>query len=322
MNIIVTGANGQLGMCIRDCVKWSGNEDNKYFFYGHKELNIADEDNINEVFAEVKPDVVINCAGYTNVDGAEDPKNYVKAAEANADGPRYLAEHCDLYDATLIHISTDYVYNGHSDKPYKEPETLEGIKYTYPLSYYGTTKMFGDYAVASYANGIIIRTSWLYSEYGKNLYRTFLDKVKRREDIMALSNRLSCPTYARNLASFIVNTIIEGGWIDKAESYGVFNYCNEGVASIYDFALAIETLYESYYKNYEPLRSDKSWTVEFDMVPKYLVQPIKEYKAKAERPDYSVLDCTKVKETFGVKINGWIASLIQCMQNDGAIKMR
>lgn len=320
MNVIVTGANGQLGMCIKDCVSWMNRENITYYFYGHRELNIAKEDDINYIFERVKPDVVINCAAYTNVDEAEEPKNYVKVAEANTKGPELLVKYCEIYDAALIHISTDYVFNGDTNTPYKEPAKGEDITcMASPLNYYGVTKMHGDYAVSKYRKGIIIRTSWLYSEYGNNIYRTFLNRVKSRQDIKALSNRLSCPTYARDLANFIVYSLVRKNVLSDEKVYGVFNYCNEGVASVYDFALAIETLYESYYKVYEPVRGGNEFS--FELHRNFVVQPVKEYKAKAKRPDYSVLDCTKVKETFGVKIKGWIASLTQCMQNDGAIKI-
>lgn len=318
MKVLVTGSGGQLGRCIQDRVKMSHDENYIYLFCSRQMLDVTDYEQVKQVFDSFKPDIVINCAAYTDVDGAENLDNAPAAAILNSDVPRILVEQCRRYKSVLIHFSTDYVFDGKAHTPYTENEPTEVY---FPSTRYGKSKLLGEFPVLSYKRGIVIRTSWLYSEYGKNIYRTFLDRIKTERHIFALSNRLSCPTYARDLADFVIGTFIENQKAWQESSYGTFNYCNEGVASIYDFAAAIEALHDSYALNYEPMRKDPM-TFEFKLRKDSLVAPVKEYEEKAQRPNFSALDCSKVRNVFGVAPRSWIAALINCMQNDKAIKLR
>ena len=318
MKVLVTGSNGQLGRCLQDRARWSPSESTQYYFCNRQILDVTNDKQLEQVFDRFKPNVVINCAAYTDVDGAEELKNVHDATVLNSNVPMMLVQHCRRHKAVLIHFSTDYVFEGTAHVPYTENEPNEAF---FPHTAYGKSKLLGDFPVLSYERGIVIRTSWLYSEYGKNLYRTFIERIKTEHTIFALSNRRSCPTYARDLADFVISVFIENKKAFSKESYGVFNYCNEGIASIYDFAAAIEALHKSYAMNYEPMRKDPM-TFDFTFGYKSNVAAVTEYEEKAQRPNFSALDCSKVRNIFGVAPRSWIAALINCMQNDKAIKLR
>lgn len=308
MNILVTGKNGQLGRCMQDSAMHD--KKNNYWFFNHEELDITDIKNIEYVFEKIKPDFVINCAAYTDVKGAED---FIDTAYLiNSDGVERLTKVCEKYDSYLVHISTDYVFDGKKRVPYTEHDIEK------PLNQYGLSKLNGEGFVTDYKKGIVIRTSWLYSEYGKNFYKTMLYRIGCSERTNVVSDQIGCPTYARDLSDFIVGTLIQDNGI--SEKCGLYHFSNNGQASWYDFASAIEMLKENSQK-YDPIRcgGDK-WAINLTIGEK-CINPTttKEYGDKVKRPKYSVLDNGKLEKTFNVRSKHWLYSLIRCMKNDNAI---
>ncbi len=288
LNILVTGANGQLGRCLRDESRGSRN---RYIFTDVSELpglettylDVCNGDALDIVADSENVDVIINCAGYTNVDRAEDEThladllNHVAAANLAATARRR--------GATLIHISTDYVFGGDSCTPIKEDAAPA------PLGVYGATKLAGEDAVrASACRYIIIRTAWMYSAYGKNFFKTMLSLTASHPSIKVVCDQTGTPTYAPDLARFIVG-IIDGG---KLGHTGLYNYTGEGVCSWYDFAHAICKRAGNKCQ-VNPCRSE-------------------DYPTRARRPHYSVLDKSLVKSVFGVSIPHWTDSLDKCFQ--------
>lgn len=312
MVILVTGGDGQLGKCIKDASNFfdSGNE---YYFLSKNDFDLTNKEQMAEVFEKLKPEIVINCAAYTGVDSAED--NSIIATGINYLGVEDLVKLCESYNSHIIHISTDYVFSAKSSKPFKEEMPTKK-----PLNVYGATKLAGDTCVMGYKNGIVIRTSWLYSEYGKNFYKTMLERIRSERETKVVNDQIGTPTYARDLAKFITNDLISSGKI--TEIRGLYNFSNNGSASWYDFASTIEMFY-SHFGPYEPIRKCGNWVVNFNLgsYKKSYIEPTttKEYKTKAKRPQYSVLDKTKVENEFGIKIPHWIDSLFECMRNDGII---
>lgn len=283
MNILVTGSNGQLGQAIRALQK----DGEMNFIWtdvcaseGVTVLDITDKEAVLSAVEGV--DVIINCAGYTDVEKAE--SNETSAFKVNAEAVGYLAEAAKIAGATIIHITTDYVYDGHSSEPYGEDAEPA------PLSAYGRSKLAGELAVlAAGCPYIMIRTSWLFSQWGKNFVKTILRKSEEQPVLKVVNDQIGTPTYAGDLAEFILH-IIESGSLDKT---GIYNYTNEGVCSWYDLA----------------------WTVCDQTGNLCEVQPCKtgEYPVCAVRPRYSVLDKTKVKEVFGIGIPHWSDSLKFCL---------
>ncbi len=271
MTILVTGGNGQLGCSLRLA---SAESEHRYIFTDVEELDITSAEAIEEFFEREKVDVVVNCAAYTAVDLAED--NEVQADLINHRAVALLAEACKRYDATLIQISTDYVFSGEATTPYNEECALA------PINVYGRTKLSGERAVvASGCKSIILRTSWLYSEYGKNFVKTMLSLMASRAEVRVVADQVGTPTYAGDLARAITY-IINSGELDKC---GTYHYSNEGECSWYDFACAIARL------------SGSDCTV--------TPCTTEEYPTKAQRPHYSVLDKSKFVKTFGVQIPEW-----------------
>ena len=310
MNILVTGGNGQLALCIRDIAAIFDGE-NIYRFTTREELDIRSEKRLYDFFNAWKPDVVINCAAYTKVDNAETVD--WDAYAVNVEGVQNLVKVCREFGSSIIHISTDYVFDGRKKTPYSEDDK------THPINQYGVTKLLGEVYPLEYKKGIVIRTSWLYSEYGKNFYKTMLERIRSERDTNVISDQFGTPTYAKDLAFFIVYELIKKRKV--LEINGLYNYTNKGIASWYDFASAIETLWQNF-GPYEPMRRDPMENI-FDISPycKRFIQPIpsSEYKTKAKRPSYSVLDKSKVEKEFGIKINHWMDSLLLCMNNDKKI---
>lgn len=310
MNILVTGGNGQLALCIRDIAAIFDGE-NIYRFTTREELDIRSEKRLYDFFNAWKPDVVINCAAYTKVDNAE--TDDWDAYAVNVEGVQNLVKVCREFGSSIIHISTDYVFDGRKKTPYSEDDK------THPINQYGVTKLLGEVYPLEYKKGIVIRTSWLYSEYGKNFYKTMLERIRSERDTNVISDQFGTPTYAKDLAFFIVYELIKKRKV--LEINGLYNYTNKGIASWYDFASAIETLWQNF-GPYEPMRRDPMENI-FDISPycKRFIQPIpsSEYKTKAKRPSYSVLDKSKVEKEFGIKINHWMDSLLLCMNNDKKI---
>lgn len=257
----------------------------RYIFTDIEELDITSADAIEEFVQRENISLVINCAAYTAVDLAED--NEAKADDINHKAVALLAESCKRHNATLIHISTDYIFSGDADTPYSEGAAPA------PLNAYGRTKLAGERAIAeSECRSIILRTSWLYSEFGRNFVKSMRDLTSTRSELKVVADQLGTPTYARDLAEAIV-TIIESGQHDKC---GIYNYSNEGVCSWYDFAVEIARLSGNLECKIDPCTSA-------------------EYPTKATRPHYSALDKSLIKGVFNLSIPQWKDSLERCISN-------
>lgn len=288
MNILVTGANGQLGTELRNVTAGSRNN---YIFSdvtslsGVETLNldITNIDAVRIVCDSEKVDVIVNCAAYTNVDKAEDEPSMAMLLNSTAAGN--LAKVAAERDAALIHISTDYIFHGNIPMPCKEDWPTD------PLGVYGSTKLAGEKEIErSGCRSVILRTAWLYSPYGKNFVKTMLRLTEERDSLNVVFDQIGTPTYAYDLASLITR-IIEDGQLDKT---GIYHFSNEGAVSWYDFAKAI---------------SEIGGTT-CDIRPCHT----EEYPSKARRPRFSVLDKTKVKDTFKVTIPYWRDSLADCIK--------
>ena len=276
MTILVTGGNGQLGCSLRLATVESPN---RYIFTDVEELDITSAAAIEAFFEREGVDVVVNCAAYTAVENAED--NEALADEINHKAVALLAEACKRHDATLIHISTDYIFSGDASTPYNEEVAPA------PINAYGRTKLSGERAVAeSGCKSIVLRTSWLYSEYGSNFCKTMQSLMATRSEIKVVADQIGTPTYAGDLAAAITN-IIDSNKLDKC---GTYHYSNEGVCSWYDFACEIARL---------------SGNNECEIKPCTTA----DYPTKAQRPRYSVLDKSKFVKTFGLSIPEWHDSL-------------
>ena len=300
MNILVTGANGQLGNEMR--IVAADSADN-YIFSDINQvegvetvhLDITDFDAVQAFVSDNNIDAIINCAAYTNVDAAE--TNEALAETLNAKAPEHLAKAIKAVGGLLIHISTDYVFGKEAyNTPCKEDQTGT------PTGVYGLTKLHGEEAIKKTdCNYIIIRTSWLYSEYGKNFCKTMLSLTATKPELKVVFDQVGTPTYALDLAKAIA-VIIEdyktsqGSKLD-AQSYpktGIYHYSNEGVCSWYDFATMIAQMAGNTDCKISSCHSN-------------------EFPSPVKRPAYSVLDKTKIKETFGIEIPYWVESLEQCL---------
>ena len=275
-NVLVTGSNGQLASCIKDLEKQYKNL--KLIYTDYQELDICDLNQLNTFFkSNSKIHYCINCAAYTAVDKAETDVD--KAYEINAQGAKNLAIVCREFDVVLIHISTDFVFDGQKTAPYNEADIPN------PISVYGASKLKGEVEIQKTVKEyFIIRTSWLYSEYGTNFMKTMLRLVETRDEINVVSDQIGTPTYGGDLAKVIL-TIINS----KSTGFGLYHYSNEGVTSWYDFA---KTIFEA--SNL-----------------KIKTNPIKSaaYPTPAKRPAYSVLDKTKIKNTLRTQAPFWSESL-------------
>lgn len=281
LNILVTGANGQLGS---EMQRLSRVSPNRYVFTDVAELDITDAAAVRTCVAENKIDILVNCAAWTNVERAEEDE--ASAGQLNCSAVANLAQAAAEADATLFHISTDYVFDGSSSTPYTEEMP------TSPLGAYGRTKLAGEQVVrASGCKHLILRTAWLYSEYGNNFLKTMLRLTGEKEHLNVVFDQIGTPTYAGDLAMTIFS-IIEGGYY--AGNEGTYHFSNEGVASWYDFAVEIATAVGHDNCRIRPCRTN-------------------DYPAKATRPAYSVLDKTKIKQTFGIEIPHWAESMRYCL---------
>ena len=279
MNILVTGANGQLGMEMRNV---SAGSADRYIFTDVAELDITNADAVDRVIASEKVDVIVNCAAYTNVDKAEEDE---QAADLiNHRAVAILASAAAKHDATLIHISTDYVFDGRSCIPYKEDDT------TSPTGAYGRTKLAGERAVIeSGCRYLIFRTAWLYSTYGKNFVKTMMKLTAEKDSLNVVFDQVGTPTCAADLAALIYKVITDR----MLDRQGIYHFSNEGVCSWYDFAVEIRDLCGNTCE-IRPCHSD-------------------EFPSKVKRPHYSVLDKTKVRNVFKVTISYWEDSLVKCL---------
>ncbi|WP_411893962.1 dTDP-4-dehydrorhamnose reductase [Winogradskyella sp. A2] len=276
VNVLVTGANGQLASSIKDL---ESQYDNLNFIYtDYLELDITDKKAI-QVFFNSFPNInyCINCAAYTAVDKAEEERE--RAEKINAIGAKNLAEICKNENTTIIHISTDFVFEGTNAKAYKETDLAK------PISVYGSTKLEGELHIARISpKYFILRTSWLYSEYGKNFMKTMLSLANYKEELDIVTDQIGTPTYATDLASVIFKIVTTNN-----TDYGIYHYSNEGVASWYDFAKAIFEISNTKIKVY-------AITTEA-------------YPTPAKRPHFSILDKTKIKNILKIDVPYWRDSL-------------
>lgn len=284
MNILVTGANGQLGTCLRNSSACSADN---YIFTDVTELDITDAEAVSRMVKNNDINLIVNCAAYTNVDKAEDDADFAELLNAKA--VRNLAEAMNAADGTLIHISTDYVFG---KEPYNIP-CREDQKGT-PTGVYGETKLHGEQAIAqSGVKALIFRTAWLYSEYGKNFVKTMLGLTSSKSELKVVFDQVGTPTYAQDLADVIYN-LVEYRTYEGNE--GIYHYSNEGVCSWYDFTKMIAEIAGNTDCDIQPCHSD-------------------EFPSKVRRPSYSVLDKTKIKDTFKIRIPYWTDSLKTCIKN-------
>jgi len=281
--IAVTGKNGQLGYELEQIASaYSGAFE--FMFTDRSHLDIGNPSSIVDFFEKYKPAYFINCAAYTAVDKAETEQE--AAYLVNAESVGLIAVQCHLHHCTLIHISTDYVFNGRGTEPYRTDAVTD------PVNYYGYTKWKGEQlALANNEQTIIIRTSWVYSAHGNNFVKTMLRLMKDRAEIKVVSDQVGSPTYAADLANAILQMISS---IEKGNlHYGIYHYSNEGVISWYEFASAIRD------------RSGFSCKV--------LPIPGSEYPTPAKRPSYSVMDKSSLQNDFGIHFIDWQKSLDRCL---------
>ena len=278
-NILITGANGQLGNEMR--VLSAEHPEYTYFFTDVAELDICDEQVVLDFVKTNDIHVIVNCAAYTAVDKAEE--NVELCTKLNADAVGYLAKAAEANHAELIQISTDYVFDGIAHVPYKETEP------TCPNSVYGSTKLAGEQnALTICTRSMVIRTAWLYSTFGNNFVKTMIRLGKERNSLGVIFDQVGTPTYARDLARAIFAAIRQG------VVPGVYHFSNEGVCSWYDFTKAIHRLTGITACKVNPLHTE-------------------EYPTPAKRPHYSVLDKTKIKNMYHIEIPYWMDSLQSCI---------
>jgi dTDP-4-dehydrorhamnose reductase len=280
-NVLVTGGNGQLGSEIKDL---ACNLTDNFFFTNSSILNITEHKKVASFCLENKINIIINCAAYTAVDKAETEKELAEAI--NYQGVKNLANIAKENSIKLIHISTDYVFDGRNKKPYNEDDI------TRPIGVYGKTKLAGEQAMieCNLKDSIIIRTSWLYSFYGNNFVRTMAKLGTQKKELNVIFDQIGTPTYAKDLAQVILN-ILPKIQNDQLE---IYHYSNDGVCSWFDFATEIM----------QKLKLN------------CVIKPIetKDYPTLVRRPEYSVLNKDKIQKTFGIKIPNWKESLNECLR--------
>lgn len=280
MKILITGANGQLGREMRNVLEteYPGNT----IYSDIDELDLTNAKSVNLYLQKNEFTHVVNCAAYTAVDQAEDEK--YQCALLNVDAVKNLALAADSIGAKIIHISTDYVFDGTAHRPYKESDKVN------PISQYGTTKRAGETALLALApNSIIIRTAWLYSPYGKNFVKTMMKLGVEKRQINVVYDQIGSPTYAKDLAIAIYRILRSQQWIE-----GIFNYTNFGVTSWYDFTKSIHRIAGINQCDVRPI-------------------PTEDYPTAASRPFYSVLDTKKIRDAYNVEIPYWEDSLRDCI---------
>lgn len=284
--ILVTGCNGQLGTSLRH--EFEKNPDIEAVYTDYDTLDITNREAVERFLKDHRFDIVVNCAAYTAVDKAETDEILCSALNTGAVGN--LGEAAVKTGSKVIHISTDYVFSGQGFRPYEENDE------PYPQGIYGRTKLEGEGLLTSFCqNAVIIRTAWLYSEYGKNFVKTMLQRAESSPEINVVADQIGSPTYAGDLAAAIHHIIKKDSWHP-----GIYHFTNEGVASWYDFSKAIFEL------------SGKG--VQVNPIP------TSAYPTAAKRPLYSVLNKAKIKRTFGLKIPYWRDSLAKCLRDMGELK--
>lgn len=281
MVVLVTGANGQLGQAIQSIEgKYSSID---FVFCTSSELNITDKTNCEAVFEKYKPNFCINAAAYTAVDKAESETE--KAIAINVIGAQNIAEVCKIHDTVLLHVSTDFVFDGLATHPYSEEDIPN------PTGVYGQTKLDGEKAIQqSWEKHFIVRTSWVYSQFANNFMKTMLRLASERDSLSVVSDQIGTPTNAVDLAEALlkITTSCHAELVSRS-NYGIYNFSNEGHCSWYDFAKEIFRI-NNVSINLQPI-------------------PTTAYPTPAKRPAYSVLDKSKIKEVFGVEVKDWKESL-------------
>jgi len=282
--VLVTGGNGQLGKELQRALPVS--DDLIYLFHDVDTLDICNPDLLDLFVRNFRPECIINCAAYTAVDKAEEEQD--TAYRINAQAVRNLVEAAREYDMQLIHISTDFIFDGLSDRPYREDDLPN------PLSVYGKSKLAGEKAMMEQKTGIIIRTSWLYSPFGNNFVRTMLHLGRQRNEVAVVNDQIGTPTRAKDLAAALIRIV--GALRERKASAvaDIFNYSNEGQCSWYEFAVEIM----------------QAAGLSCRVIP----IPSAEYLQQAQRPRFSVLDKTKIKERFGLTIPHWRPALNDCIE--------
>jgi len=277
--VLVTGANGQLG---RELQRLAPDYPQyEFLFLSREDLPIHHFEMVRHYFSIYRPAYLVNCAAYTAVDRAESEKE--RAFQINGEAVGVLAAVCKQSGTKLIHISTDYVFDGIANEPYQEDAPVN------PQSVYGASKLEGEKQALQFnPESIIIRTSWVYSEYGKNFVRTMLTLMKEKEEIGVVSDQLGSPTYAGDLAKAILQIIQSGKW-----EPGIYHYCNKGVISWYDLAVAIKEITGAGCR-INPI-------------------PTSAYPTAAKRPSYSALDTAKIRSVFKLEPKTWVESLKKCI---------
>lgn len=281
MVVLVTGANGQLGQSLQFIAE--NYPDIEFVFCNSQKLDITDYDNVNAVFNEFIPDYCINAAAYTAVDKAETEPE--KAFAINVLGAQNLAKMCKINNTVLLHVSTDFVFDGSKKTPYTETDTPN------PTGVYGQTKLDGEDTIKElWAKYFIIRTSWVYSQFGNNFMKTMLRLASERDELSVVNDQIGTPTNAVDLAEVLIKIIDScHAELVSVSNYGIYNFSNEGQCSWYDFAKKIFEVNNINIK----------------------LQPIltTSYPTPAQRPAYSVLDKSKIKTVFGIEIEDWEDSL-------------
>src|SRR5690606_1666196 len=279
MKIVITGANGQLGSELQ--ALWSGRNDLDCFFLDRKQLPLDQLLIIHDILDMYQPDLIVHAAAYTAVDLAE--KEVEQANIVNHLATEEIAQYCRLNECKLIAISTDYVFDGNAAVPIGEDANVS------PVNTYGMTKLLGEQAIQKWwSQSIILRTSWVYSKFGNNFVKTMLRLMKERDEIGVIDDQIGSPTSARDLATVIDHIVRADDWVG-----GVYHYSNEGEASWYEFALAIRDL--------------TGLTCAVKAIPTAA------YPTPAKRPKYSLLDKSKIKNTYNVQIPHWKDSLKQML---------
>ncbi|MGN6353079.1 MAG: dTDP-4-dehydrorhamnose reductase [Parafilimonas sp.] len=297
--ILVSGKKGQLGSELKDL---AAQQNFEFIFTDRDDLDITNENILKEAFEKYKPAFFINCAAYTAVDKAE--TDQVTAYKINAEAVGNIAKQCHQYNTRLIHISTDYVFDGKGTQPYKTNDKTD------PVNYYGYTKLMGEQlALNNNPQTIVIRTSWVYSAYGANFVKTMLRLMKERKELNVVSDQFGSPTYAKDLAEAIIQivsnerpSVSDRKMEEDAHSSqptadgfpGIYHFSNEGDISWYDFAVAI--------------RDIKQLDCAVNPIP------TSAYPTPAKRPAYSVFDKHKIADTFGIQLKNWKDSLKECLE--------
>lgn len=286
MVILVTGANGQLGQSLQFIAP--NYPEVEFVFCSVTDLDITNAEDCETIFARIKPNYCINAAAYTAVDKAESESK--EAHSINVDGAKNLATSCKVNNTILLHISTDFIFDGTASKPYTEKDLPN------PTGIYGQTKLDGEKAIQEvFENYYIIRTSWVYSQFGNNFMKTMLRLAAERDSLSVVNDQIGTPTNAVDLAQILIEIIDHTERSRNASNFGIYNFSNEGQCSWFDFAKEIFEIN----------------TIKIDLKP----IPTSSFPTPAKRPAYSVLDKTKIKTTFGIQIKTWGESLKALLLN-------